>query len=384
MKILHIITKLELGGAQKNTLANVIFLQHHYETHLISGLDGILNDYAKKNIKNFFEIKELIREINLKNDFIALLKIIKYIKKNRFDIVHTHSSKAGILGRFAAFICKTPLIIHSIHGWSFNSEQKFLTRYFFILLEKLFSFFTNIFIAVSIDCIKVGLKRINKNIEKYVLIHSGINFEEIYNGAKEENLWKEIREKCNILDDEKIIGTISCYKPQKNLIDFIYIADEIAKHYKNVRFIIIGDGEQRKQIEDKIKELNLSKKIILTGWLLNPYGILNHFDFFVLTSLWEGLPRVFVEATLLEIPILTYEIEGANEIIKNNFNGFIFKKKDYKGIAAKILDLLKNNEEYNKIKENIKQQKKLLPEDFDINKMNRKILNLYKDNLRRV
>lgn len=377
LKILHIITKLELGGAQKNTIFTVEHLQQKCRTDLLCGSGGMLDDCAKKKITNIYFIKELIREINIVKDIKAFFKIFNYIKKNNFNIVHTHSSKAGILGRTAAKLAGVKIIIHTVHGWSFNDTQKFYIKYLYIILEKIVSLFTNKIISVSKECIKYGIKYGIGDISKYELIHSGVDYNEIIELSNKNSEFLNFKNKFFLNSNEILIGSISCFKPQKNLIDILNIAKIVVNQIPDIKFIIVGDGVQRKYFENKIIEYNLSDKVILTGWLQNPYILLKQFKLFLLTSLWEGLPRVFIESIILEIPILTYHIQGATEVIINNVTGYIFEKYDFEQMSEKIIELLNDDSKLAKIKTNISNFKKNMPKDFEINIMADKISKLY-------
>jgi len=159
IKVCHIITKLELGGAQKNTLYTVSNLdKEKFDVFLISGEGGILDDEAKKqNFKKYF-LKNLVREISPLNDLLALIKIFKILRKEKPDIIHTHSSKAGIIGRIAGFLSGVKIIIHTYHGFGFNEHQRYLVKKFYIFIEKLVSFITDYFIFVSYDNLETAKK----------------------------------------------------------------------------------------------------------------------------------------------------------------------------------------------------------------------------------
>lgn len=369
IKVLHIITKLELGGAQQNTIFTVNNLnKDKFDAFLAFGGGGILTEETKQRLsEKAILVPFLVREINPYYDLLALIQLYKIIKKIKPQIVHTHSSKAGILGRTASFIAGVPIIIHSIHGFGFNKYQnKFL---YFLLkgAEKIVSKFTTHFIAVSQANIEQGIKEKLFNLDKVSLIRSGIdlNYFKLINEST-------IRSEFNIENSSSIITMIACFKHQKAPLDFIYIAEKIIQFKKNIKFFLVGDGELRKEIENEIRKRNLENYVILTGWRRDVGNIICGSDIIVLTSLWEGLPRTIIEAMVLNKPIVATNVDGINDVIKDGENGFLITPHNINEFANKILALLKDKELYNKFANASKNI-----DEFDINLMVRKQEELY-------
>jgi len=338
-KIIHIITKLELGGAQKNTIFTVENLdKENFNTILISGKGGIL-DTETKSIKTIF-CNDLIREINPLKDIKALLKIRKIIKQTKPIIIHTHSSKAGILGRIAAKSLKIPIIIHSVHGYPFSPYQNFIKRNVYKAIEKLASKFTTHYIFVSKGDIKIAkeLKIIKDN---YSLIRSGFEIDKF---IKKCNNVNKIKREFNIDSDKIVIGTIAPFKPQKGLFDLIEIAKSVINKNKNVVFFIAGDGYLRDKIEAKLTEYKIRNQFKIPGFITNIDEVMDIFDIGLSTSLWEGLPQSLVQMRLKKIPIIATNISGNNEVVLNNKNGFLINKGNYEEFVNKILLLTEKNE----------------------------------------
>lgn len=342
LNVLHIITKLELGGAQKNTIYSVTnHDRKKYNVFLVSGTEGELVEDAKR-IKDAHVIllKELKREISPFYDIYCLFKLWRLFKKYKIDIVHTHSSKAGILGRFAGYLARVPIIIHTIHGFSFNDYQNFFVKNLYIFLERIAARISDKLIAVTKTDIEKGLLAKVGVDKQYLVIHSGINLDEF---SKEYNA-EEVKREFNIPLNYKIVGMIACFKPQKAPLDFIRVAKRVKESFSTVKFILVGDGELRREIESLISKLNLNNDIILTGWRKDVARILSSFDILVLTSLWEGLPRVFPEAMAEKKPIVATSVNGAKEIIIDGKNGFLLKPHDIEGISEKVIYLLNNED----------------------------------------
>jgi glycosyltransferase involved in cell wall biosynthesis len=370
-KVVHIITKLELGGAQENTLFTVAHLdRNRFEPFLITGKEGILVEEALRmeDVKIYL-LPDLIREIRPLNDIKALLGIIQILKQIRSSgmpsaqiIVHTHSSKAGIIGRWAAKIVGAEAIIHTYHGFGFNEYQPRLVKWFYILLEWLTSLITTKFICVS----EVNrAKGINLGIfleDQTVLIRSGIDLERFTTLEKSR---EEMRRELDVPLDSPLALMIACFKPQKAPLDFVQVAGFVKKEVPHARFLMVGDGQLRKEIENLRKELGLENELILLGWRRDIPEIINATDCLVLTSLWEGLPRVFPQAMCLGIPIVATRVDGATDVITDGVNGFLLPPHDVQGIAEKAIYLLKDPDKARKMGERGKEQVK----EFDCFKM---------------
>jgi glycosyltransferase involved in cell wall biosynthesis len=365
--VVHIITKLELGGAQQNTLFTIAHLnRERFRPYLITNNKGILvsEAMALKGVKTFL-IPELIREINPCMDIRALLKIrgiLKAIKKNDSAmIVHTHSSKAGILGRWGARLAGADVIVHTIHGFGFHDHQPSPIRTFIILLEKLTAMSTDKFIAVSRANIQKGVEKGIFPVQKAILIRSGIELED-FTGVKVNKGDK--KKELGVEPTLPLVTMIGCLKPQKAPLDYVEGAYLVLQE-KDAHFILVGDGILRETVEQRMGELGLENRFKLLGWRRDIPEILAATDIFVLTSLWEGLPRVLPQAMIMGIPIVATGVDGTPEAVTDGLNGFLVDPHDVRGMAEKIVYLLDHSE---KAIDMGRRGKKMV-EEFDIWKM---------------
>ena len=342
-KVIHIITMLELGGAQGNTLFTVEHLDRQkFEVGLIAGPGGIQDDKARKipNLKLEF-VPTLVRPISPMNDFRCLLELTKILEREKPDIVHTHSSKAGILGRLAARRAKVPVIIHSIHGFGFNPYQKFFVRWLFIALEIIIAKFTDVLVAVSQNNIEEGLKLCIGRREQYVLIRSGVDIAAIQNAGRTADS-SRLRKDLGIEDGFKIVLSAGPFKLQKDPLAFVEIAATVLKSAPKTVFLWSGDGELRPKVEERIKVLGIESSVKLLGWRKDISELMALSDVFILTSLWEGLPRSAVEALILAKPVIAFSVDGVPEVVKDQENGFLVNPGDRGGFAAKLSMLLRD------------------------------------------
>jgi glycosyltransferase involved in cell wall biosynthesis len=235
-------------------------------------------------------------------------------------------------------------------------------RAFYIILEKLTSIITTKFVAVSKANIERGIHKGIFTKDKVVLIRSGIDIGEF--GREKHDKVKE-RNKLGVDTETPLVGMIACFKPQKSPLEFVRVARIVLEEISEVRFLLIGDGILRSKIERLIRELGIENKILLLGWRRDIPEIISSIDILVLTSLWEGLPRVFPQAMASGIPVVATEVDGTPEAIQNGVNGFLMPPGDTRGMAEKITYLIKNPEKAREMGE----RGKRLVEEFDIWKM---------------
>lgn len=342
-RVIHLITKLELGGAQQNTLYTVEHLdRERFSVALWSGDGGILNDDAQKIPGvDFTIVPELVREVSPKNDWAALWKLRRMLKaeaaKDLPVIVHTHSSKAGILGRLAAWLAGVPVIIHSYHGFGFNDFQKWPVKWAYIAAEWVTGKVTDEFIAVSranLDrAVALGLAP----ADRVRLIRSGIaigEFErrEIDRAAK--------RRELGLDPDRPLALMVACLKPQKCPLDFVRVAEQVLRQAPAAQFAVAGDGELRPDMEAAIAAAGLTDQVKLLGWRRDVPELMWSADTLVLTSLWEGLPRVYPQSMAAGLPVVGTRVDGGPEAVVDGENGWLFEPRDVDGMAARIAELL--------------------------------------------
>ncbi|MDD3627641.1 MAG: glycosyltransferase family 4 protein [bacterium] len=375
IKIAHIITELERGGAQFNTLFTVKNLPaEKYKRILITNTRGVLNNEAYRlNDVNRIFLGSLGRELNLRKDIQTFLEIFRILKKEKPHIVHTHSSKAGLLGRWAAYFAKVPIIIHTVHGFGFWYFSNKLIRRFFIFLERITAMITSTLVVVSTKDMKVGLSKKIGNSFKYEIIRSGIDIKEIKNTNINRD---QILSELGIRNNEFIVLKIAPFKKQKAPLNFIRLASEVITKKQDfpIKFVLIGGGELEQEIKNEIEKLHLEDHVILAGWKENPIPYFKAADVFILTSEWEGLPRTFLEAMACQKPIIATNVGGAEDVIKNEVNGFLVPFGNIKIMADRLIYLIENDE----IRKNMAEESgRLLSDEFDINVMVRQLDNLY-------
>lgn len=329
--IVYIVTKLELGGAQKICLA----LMEHFYPHatLISGAEGELVNSVSL-FSSTYLLPTLKREVgfkNLINEIKTFFKIINYlrIQKKKFPklIVHTHSTKAGIVGRWAAFFAGIKSRVHTVHGFGFNAYQSWPRWLVIYFCELVTSFITTQYICVSSYDIQEGTRLFPFFKKKNIMIRAAVEAQKFYIPARRVD---------NFEESTFIFGTISCCKPQKNLFDLLYAFSQVFAKNKKVELHIIGDGIMRLELEAWVKSHELSSSVLFLGWQHDVTMHMKRWNAFVLSSLWEGLPCSIVEARLMQLPVIAYDVGGIRDVIIHGKNGFLITPGDWRGLSESM------------------------------------------------
>ncbi len=373
IQVIYIVTKLELGGAQKVCLSLFDGLQQNGCTaFLISGSEGLLVSQIK-NKKQLILLPTMKREVSfasirseLKN-FFALIKALRKIKVHSpHAIVHTHSTKAGLVGRWAAWWAGIKIRVHTIHGYAFHRHQSWITWLSIYFLELISCVITSHFVCVSAYDAKTGRRFFPGFTKRHSIIRAGVEIKKFYKPTQKST--------PPFKQDRFIFGTISCFKPQKNLIDLLQ-AFELAYHAdRRARLEVIGDGLQRKMLEAWITKHNLSSVITLHGWQQQVSPITKSWHAFALSSLWEGLPCAVIEARLQHLPIVSYKTGGIPEVVIDQHNGLLFDQGDWQGLGAGMIQIMKTQQLYRSM-----QQYADDLSDFDTTHMITEHIKLYKE-----
>lgn len=367
IKIARIITRMDLGGAQQAVLYLSKKLDHaRFQQVVITGSGGLMLPELKhiESVRHY-EIPELHRRISpwsIWSDLQAMAKIRNILQLEKPHLVHTHTPKAGILGRWAAWSARIPIILHTYHGFGFSESHGRLGREFYKWAERLTAKVTTQFVAVSDQNRIKGEKYRIFQRQACRLIRSGVDFT-LFSSSARVKLQKKME--LGLAPTDMIVGNVASFTPSKGLHFFLQAARKIKDQFPAVRFVIAGDGELRPQIEQMISQLRLEGSVQLLGWRSDIPELLNAFDIFLLTSLWEGLPRVLVEAALTGLPIVASNVDGVPEVTQEGRNGFLVAPGDTDAMAHRVMCLLRDH----CLREQMGQNGRLIVEDFSLEKM---------------
>ena len=351
VKIVRIITRLNIGGPAIHTILLSKGIDSAiFETNLVAGLseeaEGDLSDIAEENKVKVESIPELRREIGL-NDFHAFVKIFTILSKDRPDILHTHTAKAGTLGRIAGIFAGVPIKIHTFHGHVFDGYFSPAKTKIFIFIEKILALFTDKIIVVSESVrneIVNKLKIVPGN--KCVVIKLGFDLERFLNNDRLKGV---LRKEYDIAPDVLLVGIVGRLVPIKNHRMFLGAVRKIIDGMpdRSVKFLIIGDGELRKDLAEEVKKMALDKDIIFTGWIRDIAKAYADLDVVALTSLNEGTPVSLIEAMASARPVVATSVGGVVDMVTDGKNGLLVDSNDERGLAEKIVCLLKDGKKRN-------------------------------------
>ncbi len=377
-KVLHIITRLDKGGSAENTFLTITGLdQTNYDITLMSGPVDNPEQERGRQIEDhgikYKYVPELVRNLHIINDLKTLFKTYGFLRREGFDIVHTHTSKAGLLGRLAARIAKVPIIIHKPHGHVFFGYFGRLKTKIFILLEKIASHAADKIITLTNrekdDYIKYRIAP----EDKFTVIYSGVELNNFKESTSSEI--QKCKNELGIPENSYIVGTAGRLVPVKGPEFLIEAAKLIILKYPNTFFIFAGDGYLRQNLEKQALELGIENNIIFTGWRDDVAKVVSIYDIFVLSSLNEGMGRVLVEAMALGKPIVASDIGGIPDLVTHGRNGFLVTPKNPEQLANYIQILLEDKEK----REKMGQAGKETAVNFSKEIMVERITELYKE-----
>ncbi len=365
-KIIYIITQAEIGGAQRyvKDLAT-FFHSQNYDIKVASGQDGPLIESLREKDIHTHVFTNLVRQINPVKDIKAFFEIFAFLKKEKPDIVHLNSSKAGAIGAIAAKCAGIKKIVYTVHGFVFLEPQPFWKKQFYLFAEKISGIFKDAIICVSDFDKKNGIQHRIASEKKFVTIHNGINSASLRFIEKNEAK-KFFQNIIPFPSTHTVIGTIANFYETKGLSYFLQAASQIKKKKNSVIFIIIGEGELRQNLEKQILENNLKEFVILPGRIQDAHAYLKCFDIYMCSSVKEGFPYSILEAYAALVPIVSTNVGGIPEIIKNKKNGLLVEPMDPRALADNCLQLMASETAG---KEYVEKGKKILDESFILDQM---------------
>jgi glycosyltransferase involved in cell wall biosynthesis len=335
-RVVHLITRLDLGGAQQNTL---YCARHHdrrrFEVALWAGAGGRLDADARSiEDADVRLLPWLSHPIAPAQDAAAVLRLAAMLAD--VDLLHTHSSKAGILGRAAARLARVPAVVHTVHGWSFNATQGGATRAAYVALERLAAEGTDRLVCVSEADRALGLALGIGDASRYRVLRSGIEAS-LY--ARDAGARERVRRELSVSPETVVVGTVGNLKAQKAPLDFVEAARRAHAEDPRLRFVYAGDGELRADVERAITRASLGGVVRLLGWRDDVAAVLAACDVFLLTSRFEGLPRAALQAIAAEVPVVATDTGGIAEVVSSGESGVLVRVGDVGAAADAVLRL---------------------------------------------
>jgi glycosyltransferase involved in cell wall biosynthesis len=341
LKVVHIITRLILGGAQENTLLTVKGLQAMgaFEVTLVSGPaigpEGELVSEARAAGVRLILIDEMRREIHPWRDLRSYVKLTRLLRELRPDIVHTHSSKAGVLGRLAAWRAGVPVIIHTIHGQAFHDYQPWWVRKTYLAAERFCARFSHRIISV---CDAMTDQAVNAGVarrEKFVTIYSGMEADRFLNDDYDR---EALRARLGFGPGDLVVGKVARLAPLKGHQDVVEAAARVLPEFPAMKLLFVGGGKLRGGLERLAETLGMKDHVKFAG-LVDRTEVADYIkamDVLVHASLREGLARVLPQALMAGVPTISYDIDGAREVVIRGRTGWLVEPGSVEGLSAAL------------------------------------------------
>ena len=337
LRICHVITRMIVGGAQENTL---LTLRGHREAgqecELVTGPSpGREGELLKQSVNEGLKVTvfpELVRELSVVNDLKAYFRLKRYFRENRFDVVHTHSSMAGIIGRFAARAAHVPVVVHTVHGHAFHPHEKAYRNRLYILLERLAARRSDRIFAVAQAMIDQCVAAHVAPAELYKVVYSGMDTQRFTTARRD----MELRRRLGIPDDARTIVTVARLFPLKGYEFVLPAAERIAARYSDTHFLIVGDGPMHDELIARIRKVGLERRFHFAG-LVPPDTVADYLaqgELLWHLSLREGLPRAVVQSLACGIPAIGFALDGTPEVLENGETGFAVEPENVDAVVS--------------------------------------------------
>jgi len=341
MKVLHVITESNLGGAQRNTLLTMQGLvQHGCEVHLACGLEGpgealaLAREAERRGIR-VHVMRTLMRPVSPLHDLLAFATLARLIIREEYDIVHTHSFKGGAIGRPAAWILGVPRILHTFHGVPFDTRTRGCKTRLCFLLERLMCLFCHRLVSVGAALRDELIDQRVAKPEKITTIHSGVDFSQLSPYLEKPPVSLE-----GVPPGSRIVGFVGRLAQQK-APDVLLEAFELVKQQApDAHLVFVGDGPMRQELEDAACRKVLSDSVHLLGERPDVPQLLRSMTVFALPSRWEGVGRALTEAMYMKLPVVSTGVNGSSELVQDGATALVARVDDPADLADKILALL--------------------------------------------
>ncbi len=344
LKFVQVIARLNVGGAAVyNILLTRYLSEKGYDSRMIKGQEDpnegyildVTRDYEQAKLHIF--IPNLKRDISILQDMVALFKLMRLFYREKPHVVHTHTAKAGVLGRIAALLTAVPIKVHTFHGHAFKGYFGRIKTRFFLLIEQVLGRLS--------DCITTETNALRQDLisfkiapqEKIKVVPLGLELDQFVELSSYRGL---LRKKLGLQEHTIIVGIVARLVPIKAVDIFLHSAKRLLSVNDNVHFVIVGDGELRFDLEARVEELGLTRYVTFTGFWKDLREVYADFDIVALTSLNEGCPVSIIEALAAGKPVVATAVGGVKDVIQHGENGLLVAPGDTDGIARAFADLI--------------------------------------------
>lgn len=341
LRVGHVITRFHGAGGAKNTILTCAGLvAAGYEVDLIVGASAD-RWRAEESGVHWLQVPSLQRPIHPLRDVRAARDLLHLFRERRYDIVHTHLAKAGIVGRWAARRAGVPIIIHGLHGATFNATQSWLTNTLYLLLERQAAHWTDRIVSVGEDLQQRYLAAGVGRPEQYELIHSGMDLR-AFAAARSMTPVQRVakRAELGLGAEDFVVGYVAALEWRKGHHRLIEVARQLCPRYRHLRFLFVGEGFDGGRLQALVQAGGLADRVLFTGYRNDVPEIMATLDVQAFASEREGLPQVLVQAASVGVPVVAFEAEGVRELVKDGWNGYVLPQNDVRGMIKVLVHLI--------------------------------------------
>jgi len=341
IRVLHVITRMNVAGAQENTMLSCALMDRsRFASTLLTGPEtggqgSLLDECRARGVALAIE-PDLVRAPHPLRDGRAIGKLQRVMREGRFDVVHTHTSKAGILGRWAARRARVPVIIHTAHGWAFTRRDAPIVREFWVALERRFARDCDAIVVVGREDQELALSLGVGRPDQYRLIRSGVELEAYRDPALARGA---ARESLGLASTSFVVGSVGRLTRQKAPLDLLAAFVELHREVPTAELVLVGEGPLRGEVEQAIAHANLQSRVHLLGLRRDIAAILRACDVFALASHWEGLPRVVPQAMAAGLAVVATRTGGIDDAVRDGETGWLVSPGDTRALTARLLEL---------------------------------------------
>jgi glycosyltransferase involved in cell wall biosynthesis len=374
-RIIHIHTLPVISGSGLNTYLTMRGMDRTaYEVELACAPGGKLIDLIRGEGMKVRLFKNLVQPLHPLKDLLGLIDLTRFLRKQRYHIVHTHNSKAGFIGRLAARWAGVPIIVHTVHGFAFHDREPAWRQILFRNLERLASRWCDKMVFISQPLIDWALRERITRREKIQKIYSGIeleHFEPVPDGEK-----KALKVAWGIREEAPVVGIVSKLWEGKGHTILIHAFEGLKQEIPEAVLVIVGEGYLRDELSDLVDRLGLKGSVLFTGFQMDVRRIIATFDVAVLPSFFEGMGRVLLEAMTMGKPVVASSVGGIPDLVHHGETGLLVTPGSVSELKSGMLTLIRNKA---LAKEMGKEGRRRIGEEFSAGRMAQSIEKLYRE-----
>jgi glycosyltransferase involved in cell wall biosynthesis len=341
IKVLHIHTLPIISGSGLNTYLSMKGMNKAaYNVDLACAPGGKLIDLVQGQGMKVIPFKNLVQPLRPVKDALILNDLIRFLKRERYHIVHTHNSKAGFVGRLAAKLAGVPVIVHTVHGFAFHDQEPAWRRMLFRNLERFASHWCDRMIFISQPLIEWAMQERIVDPQKVLKVYSGIDLAHFHPVTEDEK--KSIRRKWGIREESAVVGVVSKLWAGKGHEILIQAFKELKEEINDAVLAIVGEGYLHGKLVNLVQRLGLADDVIFTGFQTDVSEIMATFDVAVLPSLFEGMGRVVLEAMAMEKPVVASRVGGIPDLVHDGVNGILIPPGSVEELRSSLVRTLRN------------------------------------------